>query len=801
MNQARKKSSAEPLVESAACAGTIRIPKGCRPKQSRSTFCRLLLWATCMFFVGSAYSLGILVPRPPEAAPIEPRDAQIQIQIKNDLSVTRIHQTFYNPNPTRQEADFYFPVPRGANVTDFVLYMEGKPVRGEILEREKARDIYEQIVRRMRDPGLLEWMDSDIFRVRVFPVPPRDTQKIEIEFSAPLQAHQGTYRYRLPLRAPSRSGKGHKTAEGRLTEFRVELTSQREFGTVYSPSHEMKITRESGQRVLVEPTDKTRFDANPTFELFYDYREKDLSISLLATRREGEPGFFCALLAPPTDQHKSTSQPLDLTLIIDTSGSMAEKGKIEHAKRALNYCLSQLRPWDRFQLIRFATDVEEYGDGLQPATPASLEKAKEWVAALTARGGTNIAAALERALTPKSSSTSGTLHIVIFVTDGLPTVGETNPDRILELVDRLRDQATPKVDQTSESRRSERLRIFTFGVGHDVNTRLLDRIAERTRAASEYVQPEQDLEVPISALFDRASRPAVTNLKVSFTPDVAFDLYPKVLPDLFYGDQLTIFGRYKQGGAVLITVRGEMAGKPVEYTFERSFPESSDENPFVEKLWATRKIGYLLDELRERGENAEIRDEIVALSKKYGIVTPLTSFLVAEDVPVVESRGTERHDVPPNRPSGSVKRSLLPESSVGLAPSQLGARAAAPAARFAESGAEAVDQAVALKSLKGRMTLPSTASEEMRVLRGKTFVLRNGTWRDLDIESRRDLPRVEVQPFSEAYFELLRHHPEWAEWLSLGERVEVVISERVLLSVTPEGKTALSPEDRKLLGI
>jgi Ca-activated chloride channel family protein len=419
---------------------------------------------------------------------------------------------------------------------------------------------------------------------------------------------------------------------------------------------------------------------------------------------------------------------------------------------------------------------------------------------LTARGGTNISAALERALSRKSSSTTGTLHIVIFITDGCPTVGETNPDRILELVERLQNQAT-KADRVAAGSSSERLRIFTFGVGHDVNTRLLDRIAELTRAVSEYVRPEENLEVPISSLFDRASRPAVTNLKVSFSPDVVFDLYPKVLPDLFYGDLLTIFGRYKRGGAVLVTVRGEMAGRPVEYTFERSLPDTSSENPFVEKLWATRKIGYLLDELRERGDSAEIRDEIIALSKKYGIVTPLTSFLVAEDVPVVESRTTGHREGFPSRYSRAGNRSVLPDSSGGIRPAQVMDRASAPAVHFAESGALAVKQATELKSLKRQVTVPSTTAEDVRALHGKTFVWRNGTWHDLEIESHHGLTRIAIQPFSEAYFEVLRQRPEWADWLSLGEKVDVVVLDRILLSVTPEGKTALSAEDRKQLGI
>jgi Ca-activated chloride channel family protein len=262
-------------------------------------------------------------------------------------------------------------------------------------------------------------------------------------------------------------------------------------------------------------------------------------------------------------------------------------------------------------VLRFSTEVEKWGNGLSAGSPENIDSARNWIDQLQARGGTNISGALDEALKLGVAQTSTSVEFdgspdpsagkgsrvctVVFITDGLPTVGITDPERIVK-------EIAPNPEQRGSTR------IFTFGVGHDVNTKLLDRLAENTRAASDYIRPAEDMEVPIGRFFDKISRPAMTNLKLDLPSADVYDVYPKELPDLFYGTQLTIFGRYKKPGSTAIRLTGQVAGKPADFTYEKTLPGDAAGNEFVEKLWGTRKIAYLLDQIRKSGESREVKD-------------------------------------------------------------------------------------------------------------------------------------------------------------------------------------------------
>jgi Ca-activated chloride channel family protein len=311
--------------------------------------------------------------------------------------------------------------------------------------------------------------------------------------------------------------------------------------------------------------------------------------------------------------------PRDMVLVLDTSGSMRGV-KMEQARKALKYCLENLGPKDRFALINFATTVNRYRGQLLDASPDQVGEAKKWVAKLEATGGTAINDAMAAALAYRTDD-AGRSFTIVFFTDGQPTIGETNTDKIL---------------QNIQAKNTANTRIFTFGVGDDVNATFLDAIADNTRALSTYVRPQEDIEAKVSGLYAKISSPVLTNLKLSATNGIGFsEMYPPELPDLFHNGQLVVIGRFAGKGSSAIKLEGKVGMETKEFVYDVTFPDKTkDDHAFVEQLWARRKVGYMLDQIRANGEKKELVDEVVALAKKYGITTPYTSYLIVPDAAV-----------------------------------------------------------------------------------------------------------------------------------------------------------------------
>jgi Ca-activated chloride channel family protein len=316
---------------------------------------------------------------------------------------------------------------------------------------------------------------------------------------------------------------------------------------------------------------------------------------------------------------KKYEVPRDMVMILDTSGSMRGV-KMEQAKKALKYCLNNLGPNDRFALMNFATTVNKYKDGLLENTSDQLEQARKWVDRLEATGGTAINDALAAGLELRTKD-EGRTFTVVFFTDGQPTVGETNIDKILK---------------NTLAKNTANTRIFTFGVGDDVNATFLDKLADETRAVATYVRPAEDIEAKVSGLYAKINHPVLTNLKVVATNGMSFnEVYPPNLPDLFHGGQVQVLGRFTGKGPSAIKLTGQVGMEQKEFAYDLTFPEkTADDKEFVEHIWARRKVGYMLDQIRAHGESKELKDEVIALARKYGITTPYTSWLIAPDAPL-----------------------------------------------------------------------------------------------------------------------------------------------------------------------
>jgi Ca-activated chloride channel family protein len=608
---------------------------------------RCLPLLALVIFTAPAFGHGLLIPADKTVPPLAMLNHQVTINIEDQVAVTKVEQTFRNHTERPLEATYIFPVPKGASVQNFSMWVDGKEVKGELVEADKARQIYTDIVRRTQDPGLLEYMGNNVLRLRVFPVPAKNDQKVSVRYSAVAQREKELVEYIYPLKT---DGKAVQTLE----KFSLDATikSQHPIQNVYSPTHAITLKRTNDKEVKVSfSRDQALLDKD--FQLFYSMGDKDVGLTALVHKPiTNEAGYFSLLISPRVELPKGYEIPRDVVLVLDTSGSMRGP-KMDQAKKALRYCLDHLGSKDRFGIINFATTVNQYKEKVVDADSDQLEQARKWVDNLEATGGTAIDDALTAAMKMRESDDSRTFTIVFF-TDGQPTIGETVPEKILKNV---------------AQKNTANTRIFTFGVGDDVNATMLDQLADNTRAVSTYVRPAEDIEVKASGLYDKISHPVLANLKLSVEGDAVklSEIYPPQLPDLFHGGQLVVLGRYTGKGHAAIKLTGTVGKEQKEFVYEVNFAEKTNsDREFVEHLWARRKVGYMLDQIRANGAKKELVDEVVILAKKYGIATPYTSYLVVPDgpTPVV----TRPHGVPIRKLRNSGPEALAPRPGAAEAP-------------------------------------------------------------------------------------------------------------------------------------
>jgi Ca-activated chloride channel family protein len=575
---------------------------------------------------GLAHGHGLLIPEEKSVPPLAMLSHKVSITIEDQVATTKVEQTFRNHTDRPLEATYVFPVPKGASANSFTMTVNGKDVKGEVVEANQARQIYQSIVRRTRDPGLLEYIGTDLLQMKVFPIPAHGDQKVTLSYTSISGKTGDLVEYVYPLKT---DGKATATLES----FGIEATikSQHAVQNVYSPTHAITLRRRGDKEVSVT-FERNQGLLDKDFQLFYQLGDKDVGLTALTHRPiSTEPGYFMLMLTPKVEMKKEYHVPRDMVLVLDTSGSMRENGKIDQAKKALNYCLNSMEKGDRFALINFATTVNRYKDGLLDVSTEQVDQAKKWVNNLDATGGTAIYDALESALALRSKD-EGRTFTIIFFTDGQPTVGETNINKILK---------------NTFGKNTTNTRIFTFGVGDDVNASFLDQLAEGTRAVSTYVRPQEDIEAKVSALYSTISHPVLANLKIAPTNEVSFsEVYPAQLPDLFHGQQLIVFGRFTGKGPSAVKLTGTVGMETKEFAYDFNFPDkTNDDHRFVEEIWARRKVGYLLDQIRTNGEKPELKNEVIALAKKYGITTPYTSWLIVPDgpTPVVTTSPKKPH--------------------------------------------------------------------------------------------------------------------------------------------------------------
>ncbi|MEO6446663.1 MAG: VIT domain-containing protein [Gemmatimonadaceae bacterium] len=700
--------------------------------------------------------------RPPTPRPCGPSlervSGDVRISLADRVLRYEVTEIFRNNGSRVAEADYIFPLPAGAAFEDLKLSINGELVSGETMAAERARGIYEEIVRRQRDPALVEWVGSGMLRARIFPIAPGEEKKVVVRFQSVAEREGDALRiaYRRgsdpnatagPIRPVSfpRQDDGDDARElGEWTRISFLYEPGARYGEPYSPTHTLR-TRSEGRLRLVE----TRGSASELMLLLPLRRADAASLNVLAHAPGGASGFVLITVTPPSGERRST--PRDLTFVVDVSGSMSGR-KLQQAKAAGHALLATMRSEDRFRIVDFSTDVRSFRDGWTNATPGNLREARRYLDGLRAQGSTNISGALTEAL--ERSPSAGRLPLVVLLTDGEPTVGERNPDAIAALAARLRGDA----------------RVFSVGVSAEVNAGLIEQLAVGGRGTAHFVRDSESVERVVSLLASRLTSPLLTNVRLRADGVRLTQMLPAGSVDVFAGQDLVLLARYDGQGTATLQLEGESSDGPVRWSTRASFPSRSRANPFVARLWAAQRLGWLAAEKRKSGGSSELDAEIRSLGETYGIPTEFTSYLVVEPGMNVAADVQGRRE----------RAAAAPASALGNAAKSTG-EARFEAARVAAEQRET-------RTLASLDAAVKDQTDTERRAAGRRFLLAKGVWTDARYTPAMRVVRVKA--YSPAYFELARRLPGLAEGLALADRI-IVAGRAVAIEVTPDGEEQL----------
>ena len=726
-------------------------------------------------------------PPPPPAVTYSVDSLSVQGRIDRQVAQVEVAQTFLNTGSRTLEASFVFPLPYDGAVDRMTFMVDGKEIPSRMLKADEARREYEQIVRRNRDPALLEWVGTGMFKTSVFPIPPGEKRTVSIHYTQLCRKQESMVDFLFPLSAAKYSSKPLRELSVRLS-----LRSERDIKNVYCPNHDAQVKRLDGNSVTVEYSARDTVPLTD-FRIMYDESSDPLAATLLSYKSpDEEDGFFLLLVSPAIP---AATQPIPKTVVFvaDRSGSMSGK-KIEQLREAMKFVIQNLREGDLFNIVAYDSEVELFRPELQRYNDTTRREAIAFAEGLVAGGSTNIDAALSTALSQLQDAERP--NYVLFLTDGLPTTGVTNEMRIVE--------------NMSKANRVK-AQVYTFGVGYDVNSRLLDRVARVGRGYTAYVRPDESIEEHVARLYRRIEAPVLTDVELDWQfdgdsgPPPVYRLNPNPPFDISAGEQLTLTGRYRRSGAAKVVLRGRIGNEQRTFAFPVEFAaKSGDESKaFVARVWAIRRIGDLLDEIDLHGRNNELIEELTQLALKHGIVTPYTSFFADENVPLHDTAANTRRAAErllelntaegaagfaQRRAKGVLQqadRANLAWDSFSFGSADGTAAPAGPGGSIGGGlggfpGAPArMPAAAAVPTPAAREMAQAATGQTMRQIGNRTFYRRQGQWIDSSLtEEQQQTPR-RIKQFSEEYFELARRY---------GRRISqyFVFDEPVLLNVDQE---------------
>ena len=645
----------------------------------RATWIGMLVWAVATSW---AMADGMVVPVRPEfrvSGNWAVKYHKVKIRVEDQVASVSIDQEFVNLGSGNLEVEYIFPVPPDAAIDSMTLMVNGKEFAAKLMKSDEARREYESIVRAKKDPALLEYAGFGMLKTSAFPLEPNKPAKVLVTYKNICKKDGDLVNVWYPLNTEKYSAKAVEDVE-----VSVDIVSKADITAVYSPTHDLDVQRTDARHVTASYKAKNVLPTQD-FQVYYKEHNESIGATLLSHQPDvSKDGYFLMLVSPNPGEGKQRVVAKDVVVVLDRSGSMNDDDKIEQAKGALKYVVKNLNNEDRFNVISFSDDVEPFFDKLAAASDKNVKEALDRLEHIEARGGTNIYLAMQTALKqveqPKivDEKMATRPAYIIFLTDGRPTVGKTDEPVI--------------IDDTTKAN-TGRARIFAFGVGYDVNVRLLDKLVGANSGRSDYLKPKEPIESKIAAFYSKIKNPVMTNLKVELANVHIQEMYPREVPDLFEGDQVMLVGRFRAEDAqqlhspepgvfaTQLVVKGMYEGKERAFEYPVTLRAGGKQwrYDFVEKLWAIRRVGFLLDQIQLHGSNTELLDELVRLGKDYGIMTPYTSFLADEQTKMADDKGLvmraekETKDLNsvegPAGQIGAMNRQVLDQARVAQAPS------------------------------------------------------------------------------------------------------------------------------------
>ncbi|MDR0355042.1 MAG: VIT and VWA domain-containing protein [Deltaproteobacteria bacterium] len=556
--------------------------------------------------------LSIARPPRPET-PYEVVKTELIFDVTRQKAMTILRQTIKNTGQVPLEMDYMVPLPLNGTVNGLTLVSNGKEMVGEVLDKAAAWEIYQSIVSRLKDPALLEYAGRGMFRSRIFPIDPGKESTLDLSIDYLLPKEDGRVDINFPLAGSLTNGR-----KIGLQEIIVKIDGD-EAGGFYSPLGDLDVKSDGSSTTLTYAVK----DAEPLRSFQLSYREEADSMGGLILSHRPDPsedGYFLFLAEPSSSLDSEPIMAKTVVFCLDVSGSMSGH-KIVQAKAALNFVLDRLNPEDSFDLVEFSSRAKAWRPELEAMNEENRLAAKNYVKSLREGGSTNISEALAKSL---SLVTGTNPSYLIFLTDGEATIGEMDERKLVQI--------------SRENNPNQKTRIFSFGLGHDVNARLLDALAIESRGQATFVGVSEDIEEKVSSFFSKMAYPALIKPELKINRQVN-RLLPAALPDLFRGSQLVLVGRYAESGEAAFSLTGLEGEKEVRFEYKANLADGPVEGgEFIARLWAQRRIAEIIEEIDQSQSsqpNKELVEELTGLSKRYGIMTPYTSFLAVESEMVV----------------------------------------------------------------------------------------------------------------------------------------------------------------------
>ena len=526
-------------------------------------------------------------------------------EINNGYAITTVEEKLTNHMDIAIDDKFNFLIPDEAFISGFVLIIDGKEYRADVLPKEEAAEKYADAVSKGRTAGLLEEKNSNLFSYSLN-FAAKQSIIVRLTYEQALKKTMGEYEYVLFLRST------HTVDELSVT---VNITSENDIISLETPGFtgaNVKYLSTTRGQITYSTNGLPNSDLRATFIT----NNPPLNGNMLFYNT-GSQGYLMHTFSPSEEELGSKPLSKDIIFVVDKSGSMRGQ-KIIQVKKVFTEIISDLPPDDNFNIIFFESYGVAFSDSLMEADAKNKADAVNFINGLIADGGTNINDALLQALAMFNPE-SERVPIIVFLTDGEPTVGTTSPYMIR---------------QNIKNANNAEVSIFTivFGNTHESNYNFLRVMSLENYGTSEWFFADDTAEQQISGFYETISTPLITDMEFAYTGQVT-DIVNTGANNLFAGSDAIVLGKYPLDTS---TITSEVAAttRNGNRNFQNTFNvPSQPENSFIPRLWAYTRIKRLQDRIDVEGETESLVSEITDISLEFEFVTPYTSLFV--DVPTL----------------------------------------------------------------------------------------------------------------------------------------------------------------------